>query len=189
MVYKFILISDEVDNFMREITIDASSTFLDFHKAILQSVGYKEEGMASFFMCNDYWEKEQEITLVEMDSSSEFDNFIMEDTTLEEFVQDEKQRLLYVFDYFMERAFFIELKEILLSKTQKAAVCSKSMGDAPSQFLDEMFDDSKITKPAKNNTSILDDENFYGDEDFDIEELDNESFSDVDFTDDIDAIK
>ena len=42
MIYRFILISDEVDDFMREIQIDADATFLDFHKAIQETCGYKD---------------------------------------------------------------------------------------------------------------------------------------------------
>jgi hypothetical protein len=187
MLYKFIFISDEVDNFMREITIDSSATFLDLHKAILESVSYSEEGMASFFICNDYWEKEQEITLIEMDTSSEYDNYVMEETGLEEFISEEKQKILYVFDYFTDRAFFIELKEIIPTKRQDSASCSKKIGDAPAQFLEETFEEEKVIKPAKPATII--DENFYGDEDFDIDELDEESFSDVDFSEDIDPLK
>ena len=33
MVYRFTIISDEVDNFRREIQIDSEATFLDFHRA------------------------------------------------------------------------------------------------------------------------------------------------------------
>ena len=36
MIYKFTIISDEVDDFMREIKIDADAKFLDLHKLILQ---------------------------------------------------------------------------------------------------------------------------------------------------------
>ena len=51
MVYRFIFISDEVDDFYREIQISSSATFLDFSNAILKSVGYPDDQMTSFFMC------------------------------------------------------------------------------------------------------------------------------------------
>ena len=41
MVYRFTLISDEVDDFIREIKIDSEATFHDFHEAILKAAGYK----------------------------------------------------------------------------------------------------------------------------------------------------
>ena len=34
MIYRFTIISDEVDDFVREIQIDPEATFLDFHEAI-----------------------------------------------------------------------------------------------------------------------------------------------------------
>ena len=40
MVYKFRLLSDEVEDFRRDIEIDSDATFLDLHKAILESVNY-----------------------------------------------------------------------------------------------------------------------------------------------------
>ena len=98
MIYKFTIISDEVDNFVRVITIDADATFLELHNAILESVNYEKNQMTSFFICSDDWEKEQEVTLVEMESSSEYDNLVMENTVIGDLLEDEKQKLLYVFD-------------------------------------------------------------------------------------------
>ena len=66
MIYRFTIISDEVDDFVREIQIDPEATFYDFHEAILKSAGYTNDQMTSFFICDDDWEKEKEITLEEI---------------------------------------------------------------------------------------------------------------------------
>src|SRR5665647_468393 len=158
MVYKFTLLSDEVDDFVRVISIDSEAKFIDLHNAILDSVNYKKNQMTSFFICDDNWEKGQEVTLVEMESSSEYDNLTMADTTLEELLVDENQKLLYVFDMMSDRVFFIELTEIIPLKNQKTAICITSEGTAPEQIMDE--DGISIVPKA---TTI--DENFYGDED------------------------
>ena len=93
MVYKFRIISDEVDDFLREIQIDSEASFYDLHEAILKSTGYKDDQMTSFFICDDDWEKETEITLEDMGSgSSEEDTYIMRETPLSELLEDEKQR-------------------------------------------------------------------------------------------------
>ena len=47
MIYRFTLISDEVDDFIREIQIDPEATFYDFHEAILKSAGYTNDQMTS----------------------------------------------------------------------------------------------------------------------------------------------
>ena len=65
MIYRFTIISDEVDDFVREIQIDPEATFFDLHEAILKAANYTNDQMTSFFICDDDWEKEKEITLEE----------------------------------------------------------------------------------------------------------------------------
>lgn len=170
MVYKFRIISDEVDDFLREIKIDSEASFYDLHEAILKSAGYKDDQMTSFFICDDDWEKETEITLEDMgQSSSEEDTYVMKDTRLNELLEDEKQKMLYVFDPLSERVFFIELSEIITGKDLDKAVCSRKTGDAPKQIID--FDEQMNT-----NTALDLDENFYGDEEYDMEDFDQDSY-------------
>jgi len=173
MVYRFTVLSDEIDDFLRVINIDAEATFFDLHEAILNSVSYTKDQITSFFLCSDNWEREQEITLMEMDIDSEYDNLVMDSTVLEEYVVDEKQKLQYVFDMISDRTFFIELTDIVTGKKLDKAVCEEKEGEAPEQiFIDES--QTVVTK------ALLDD-SFYGDEDFDIDELDEEGFGDVNF--------
>ena len=170
MVYRFTIISDEVDDFRREIQIDSEATFLDFHRAILKSTGYADDQMTSFFICDDNWEKETEVTLEDMGTSSEMDSWIMEETPLNELLEDEKQHLLYIFDPLADRAFFIELTEIITGKHLDEAACTKRMGEAPQQALD--FDQLMATQAAVATF----DESFGDDEDFDLDELDPDGF-------------
>lgn len=173
MVFRFLLLSDEVDDFRREIQIDSDATFYDLHKAIISSVNYQDGEMTSFFLCGDDWEKETEITLTEMDTSSEEDSYIMSDSVLNDFLEDEKQKLMYVFDYLTERAFFMELREIITGKDLTEAVVTRSQGEAPAQFVD--FNDFENTVLAVDTG-----ENFYGDEGYDLDELDVEGFDGLD---------
>lgn len=169
MIYRFTIISDEVDDFIREIQIDPEATFFDFHLAILKSVNYTDDQMTSFFICDDDWEKEQEVTLEEMDNNPEMDSWVMRDTPLSELIEDEKQKLLYVFDYMTERCFFIELSEIITGKELKQAVCTRKEGEAPKQTID-------FEEMAAAGGSLDLDENFYGDQDFDLDDFDAEGF-------------
>jgi len=169
MIYRFTIISDEIDNFIREIQIDPEATFFDFHQAIIKSVNYTDDQMTSFFICDDDWEKEQEITLEEMDTNSEMDSFVMSETPLNELVEDEKQKLLYVFDYLTERCFFIELSEIITGKEIKKPTCTRTEGEAPKQTID-------FEELAAAGGSLDLDETFYGDQDFDLDDFDAEGF-------------
>lgn len=169
MIYRFTIISDEVDDFVREIQIDPEATFFDLHEAILKAANYTNDQMTSFFICDDDWEKEKEVTLEEMDDNPEMDSWVMKETTISELVEDEKQKLLYVFDYMTERCFFIELSEIITGKEMTGAKCTKKSGDAPKQTVD-------FEEMAAAGGSLDLDENFYGDQDFDMEDFDQEGF-------------
>ena len=68
MIYKFRIVSDEVDNFKRVIAIDADDTFESLRNAILESVDYTKDQMDSFFICDEDWSKRTEITLADMGS-------------------------------------------------------------------------------------------------------------------------
>ena len=112
MVYKFRLLSDESEDFRRDIEIDSEASFYDLHKVILDSVEYKDDQMTSFFICSKSWIKEVEITLEDMGSRSDEDNYIMADTVIGDLIEDEKQRLVYVFDPVGDRVLYMELSKI-----------------------------------------------------------------------------
>ncbi|MDR0370371.1 MAG: hypothetical protein LBH80_00730 [Prevotellaceae bacterium] len=171
MLFKFTIISDEVDNFVRVIEINSDATFFDFHEAILDAANYAKDQVTSFFTCNEDWEKEQEITLMEMDKGTEFDSYVMDRTRLDELMEEEKEKLLYVFDVIYDRALFIELTEIVPDKTSKTPRCIATQGTPPKQLAIE----DMITMPGNMNL----DEDFYGDESFDMDELDHEGFGGI----------
>ena len=107
MVYKFRIISDEVDDFLREIKIDSVASFYDLHEAILKCTKLQERPDDFLFLSAMMTgKKEIEITLEDMGTgSSEEDTFVMKDTRLSELLEDEKQKLIYVFDPLTERVF------------------------------------------------------------------------------------
>lgn len=170
MIYKFKFVSDEVVNFTREIEIDSESTFLMLRNAILDSVGYSKDDIDSFVICDDDWEGHEEITLEDMGSSSDTDIWLMADTPISELVEDEGQRLRFIYDYLTERSFFIELVDIR-SGNLSAPVCCFKKGNAPKQTISIEEFESKIDKQFE-ETKIeeLDDE-FYGDSEFNEDEL------------------
>lgn len=169
MIYKFTLLSDESDDFLRVIEIDSEATFFDLHKCILKSCGYKDDQMTSFFICDNNWGKETEITLEAMDTSSEVDSYIMRDTKLSELCEEKKQRLIYEFDPLAGRDFFIELMDIVYNKDIDKPVCTRSEGAAPAQTVDPDFMGDLGS----------DDSDYFGDiNDYDDEELDGLTITD-----------
>ncbi len=184
MIFNFRIVSDGAETFKREIKIDAQATFLDLKNAICDSVGYDKTMMDSFFICDDGWEKRKEITYEDMDLDSDQEAWLMDDAILEDFIDDEGQKLLFVFDYMTDRAMFMEMTEMIPRKTLKDPVCTLSLGQAPKQTVDmDEFDAQIDAKAAKAITSADDlDEEFYGSDAYNPDEFEAEGYDEMDFS-------
>jgi hypothetical protein len=180
MNYKFVILSDEIDDFRRDILIDSDATFFELHEAILESVGYTKDQMTSFFICDEDWMKEKEITLVEMDTSSEEDSYVMEATRLSDLIEDEKQKLLYIFEYLTERSFFMELREIVTGKSQPRPECVYSKGNPPVQTTEfEALDEKLNARIATSTNHHLDDDLYEDDDDLGMDDYDEEDLDNL----------
>lgn len=180
MIYRITFSCDEGDqNFRRVFEADPEATFLDLHKAILESVNYKDDQITSFFMCNDRWEKEQEVTLVEMGSSFEYDNMTMEQTRLSELLEEQGQRLIYIFDPMFERYFFGSLREIKPG-TMTGIKCVESTGRPPKQL---QSDDDMQAILGKDGKGDLEVDDLFGDTELDMDDLDADGYQDLSFED------
>ena len=184
MIYNFRIVSDEVDNFKREIKIDADATFLDLHSAICDAVNYDKNQLCSFFLCDDNWEKGKEICLEDMDTDSAEDVWLMEDEIISDHIEDEGQRLIFVFDYMTDRAFFMEMKELTTSRNLKEPICTCSMGNPPKQLIDFEEFERQLNK-AQADTSIDDlgdiGEEWEGEEGYNEDEFDPDSYRELEF--------
>ncbi len=189
MIFKFSLVSDEVANFKREIQIDGDDTFFDLHKIIMKCCGYGKTEITAFYLCNDWWDKKEQITLVEIETDSDVDSFVMEEEILSEWLDEEKQKLMFMFDYHGERGFYMELSEMILGKYLSKPTCSKKEGTPPLQFL-EIEEEEAITPVVAplpidptlydgDDEEEVDDDTFYGDDDFNPDELDMDGFESV----------
>lgn len=170
MIYKFFIGSEESVNFRLEIAIDSEDTFVRLRNSILDAVGYDKEQVNSFYICDDKWNKVKEVTYLDMGTDADEDIWIMEDTRLDELIEDEGQKLKFVFDYLSERYFYIKLKEVVYGKTLRDPLCQRKEGRAPKESVDIDF----VPTPGKVETPSIEEigEEFYGDEEFNVEELD-----------------
>ena len=179
MIYKITFSCEEGDpKFRRVFEADSEATFLDLHKAILESVHYSDDQITSFFMCNDEWEKGQEVTLIPMDSNFEYDNMVMEETRLSDLLTEQGQRLIYVFDPMFERYFFGSLKEIKPG-SMTGVECVESKGKAPKQLKSE--DPLAGVGAGKGNDDFMFDDEFK--DEYDLGDIDMEGFQDLSFDD------
>lgn len=176
MILTIKFISDEAEGFSRTLRIDADNTFLDLNKAILDACGYADDQLTSFYICDDDWQRHAQITRQDMGSGNpDEDLYTMEATSLAEFLEDEGQKLEYVFDPFSERTFFLQVKRCEPSGRLTSPEVTAASGSAPQQIADLDF-----SLPAADTTSAADDE-IFGGEGIDIEDIDLEGFE---FSDD-----
>ncbi len=143
--YRFRLLCDEQDDFLRDIEIKPGQTFKDFHDIVLNSLELEGNELASFFICDPLWNKQKEITLIDMGVKSPDSDFnddderkpvtvaipvmIMEDVKLREVIDDPHQRILFEYNFLSPRVFFIELIKIVDGDPKKHyPVCVKKEG-------------------------------------------------------------
>ncbi len=174
MIYTLRIISNETDDFIREIAIDGEDNFLTLHQFIQEHLHYDPSLMASFFTTDEGWNKETEIALMDMMDGENPDLRVMDDSVIADFMLSNKQRFLYIFDFFAERAFFMEVCDIKNGKMDDPQIV-KAEGDAPEQILPELMTGNII---EDNDTYEMEEEadDFYKyDEGID-EDVDLESF-------------
>lgn len=179
MIYNFRIVSDEVENFRRDIQIDADATFLELRNAIFESVGYDKNQMCSFFICDDDWEKQREITLEDMGLDASEDAYLMDETILSDEIEDEGSRLMLTFDYLNDRSFYIEMKKSETGRNLSEPLCTSSMGQAPAQ--ESELEELDIKPAAKTSTKSLEDfdEDFYGTDSYNDDEFDAAGFDEM----------
>lgn len=139
MIYKFRVLSDEIELFARTVEISETATFLDLHEAVQSSVGYDPSQLASFYIADKNWDRGDQITLLDM-SDGEDKLLLMSEEILQNHCDGVDSNLVYVFDFFNNRAFYLTLAEIKESDpAQKYPLSAGPIGDAPEQIkLDSM---------------------------------------------------
>jgi hypothetical protein len=165
MIYRFRVILDTHEDVFRDIEIEASSSFEDFHNAITQSFGFGGQEMASFYLSNDLWDQGEEISLFDM-GEKPGEVMVMSQTKLESMINEDQTRLIYIYDFLSMWTFLVELAEI--AEVEEGLT-----------YPNLMFAHGQIPEDAPEKEFIADN---LGDEDedeemgFDPEDLDNLDF-------------
>ena len=180
MTIKLRIISGEDEDFLRDVEISGKATFLDLHNFMQDILQFDEGQMASFFITDNEWQKNEEVTLMDMALDESGNSFVMSDTSLEMLISEKKQRLIYVFDFFSERSLFIEVYEIDPQVECTNPKCLKSKGNAPLQVdLSEVLGEGdavhdKLDAKYENDVDELNDAydlNDYSDTNFDTDSM------------------
>lgn len=134
MVFKFTMLSDENDRFLREYEVMYDMTLLGFHDFICTDLGYDKASMDSFFTSNREWEMLDEYTVMDMGGEGQ-GPVPMESAVLGDLIKKSKDRLIFLFDALGDRAYYLELSSTL--RAEQGALYPRTVtarGEVPGQF-------------------------------------------------------
>ncbi len=144
-IFHFRVLPDATKGVFRDIEINASATFLEFHRELLKSFEFSGNEMASFYLSDDEWEKGEEITMLDMSEGDAVRT--MDETRLEDLLGQLGDRLFYLYDFMRMWIFYVELVDI--AEPQKGVEYPRVtlvVGDAP----DESSKDMESSIPVEN---------------------------------------
>lgn len=143
--YRFRLLAEDQDEFLRDIDILASQSFEDFHQFLITMFKLKSDELASFYICDNKWRRLKELTLIDMDHDEEADDededekpakknklpvFVMKQVKIKDIIDDPHQRLIYEYDFLNPVVFYIELFKIVPGdKRHNYPQCARSEGE------------------------------------------------------------
>src|SRR5690606_16379340 len=161
MIYRFKVWFEEEEDIFRVIDIMPSSSYLEFHHIIMESIAFSKEKEASFFTSDDNWRKGKEISL--LDSSKK----LMKDVKLKDYINDPHQKFILITDFSENWTLHIELQSIQNEVNGISyPLVFKSVGKAPKQkegvgrfkILDETEFDEMANKLVSKHAPAVDED-------------------------------
>jgi hypothetical protein len=133
---KFRIAFEDFPEVIREIECHAGQTFEDLHLAILESVGFDSSQLASFYICNENWEKKIEITLIDMETDDSDMTPVMREVELQDYLLQKGQKLIYEYDFVLMWRFLIEVEDVKEADKSIDGYPKfiESIGEAPAQY-------------------------------------------------------
>ena len=62
LVFRYRMLSDESDHFVRDLEVMPEMTLTEFHRFVFEALGY-DEAMVSIFASDEMWKRQQEYTV------------------------------------------------------------------------------------------------------------------------------
>ncbi len=161
-VYKFKIVIEDNEDIYREIEILSGQTFEDFHTCIQEAFAFDAKHAAAFFVSDDYWRKDQEITLRKEDIELDADEIkmgvapkkLMSTTKIAKYIDSPRQRFLYVFDPAVKWTFCIELMKILPDNPKgKYPSVVRTLGKSPKQYKQKLMAEGELS--AENELATM----------------------------------
>tara|TARA_X000000368_G_C22992964_1_gene695237 strand:+ start:339 stop:830 length:492 start_codon:yes stop_codon:yes gene_type:complete len=159
MIYRFrvILDNDTDDDVFRDIEIYKTNSLEEFHETIINSFGFINNEMASFYISDNEWNQGEEISLFNFGDESK-ETKLMSSIAINQVINNENNKLIYIYDFLNMWVFLIELIEVaeeIKGINYPNIIFSK--GELPEKAPEKKFESKK--------DGIVDDEDYEGYED------------------------
>lgn len=134
---------EDNEDVYRDIDIKSAQNFEQFHIAIQEAFKFDAKHAASFFVSDDYWRKNQEITLRKEDLPLEPEEIkqgvdpkkLMSEVKIAKYIEQPHQRFVYIFDPVVQWSFLVEMLKIAEENAKlNYPVCTRTVGNAPKQY-------------------------------------------------------
>ena len=157
MIYRFrvILDNDTEDDIFRDIEIYKTNSLEEFHETIINSFGFINNEMASFYISDNEWNQGEEISLFNFGDESK-ETKLMSSVAINQVINNENNKLIYIYDFLNMWVFLIELIEVaeeIKGVNYPNIIFSK--GELPEKAPEKKFESKK--------DGIVDDEDYEDD--------------------------
>lgn len=135
-IYRFRVTLSDNEEFLRVIDIPGNYSFEALHLSILSAVNFDDSQLASFYISNQQWEKEQEITLLDMGDDAA--PLTMQEAQIDKMLKKKGERLIYVYDFILMWTFYLELQDVLEPNPEwEYPMLVEEQGSSPDQYGDK----------------------------------------------------
>ena len=145
MVYKIRVILNTEEDVIRDIAIDSLSNLEDLHNSITNAFGFTGDQMASFYRSDETWVQGEEHPLFDMGEGADR-KVQMNQVILDQVLQKDNDKMLYVYDFFSMWSFYIELIETNFDHNNiELPSLLFSLGLVPSTAPDILFESEDLS--------------------------------------------
>lgn len=182
MLLTLTVASTEVEDFVAELQLEGHSTFAELHRLMHRAFGWQPSQPTMFYICDHRWRPERVVPEV----SEEHDT--MSEVELGDLLEDEGQRMQYMFNPEERRGLLIEVSGVSFGKHLDEPRVRRQHGTPPPYSISE--EEEEEPQATMSNADLLaqlnaqalgldDNEEDYDPEDtddFDSNELDMEGY-------------
>ena len=183
MLLKLTIASPDVEDFVAEVLVESHHTFADLNRLIQSVCGWNPNQPATFYVCDHRWRPEHIVP----ETGSVHDT--MSEVEIGDLLEDEGQRLQYLFNPSERRTLLLEVTETSFGKHLDSPRVGRQHGTPPLYSIEEVEETPAIAASETNDDllsrlnaeamELNDDEEDFDPEDtsdFDPEEFDPEGY-------------